>query len=298
MPYPEAIFDLSYFKRTPSPFYTLARDLFPGQKYRPTVSHFFIKLLHEKGLLLRHYTQNIDGLEREAGMSSDLIVEAHGSFWTGTCFGRTKENDDGGGTEEDGDDTTGWTVLSSDSDDEQSDDQEETEGSSKSKKKKLRFRLGCGRKYSQSWLRSRLFAPSTESVNHPTCDSCGCLVKPDITFFGESLPHRFHSLSSQDFGKCDLLLVMGTSLTVHPFASLIGAVNESVPRLLMNRERAGESGFKNGFQFISNSLSTRSGAAKPTRDKLFLGSVDDGCIELTRLLGWTSDLERLMCASQ
>lgn len=26
--------------------------------------HYFIKLLHDKGLLLRMYTQNIDGLER------------------------------------------------------------------------------------------------------------------------------------------------------------------------------------------------------------------------------------------
>ncbi len=26
--------------------------------------HYFVKLLHDKGLLLRMYTQNIDGLER------------------------------------------------------------------------------------------------------------------------------------------------------------------------------------------------------------------------------------------
>ena len=40
------------------------------------------------------------------------------------------------------------------------------------------------------------------------------LVKPDIVFFGEDLPDRFHSLQRQDFLKCDLLIVMGTSLEV------------------------------------------------------------------------------------
>jgi NAD-dependent SIR2 family protein deacetylase len=52
---------------------------------------------------------------------------------------------------------------------------------------------------------------------------CGGLVKPDIVFFGESLPQRFFQLVSQDFSRADLLIVMGTSLVVQPFASLIGA---------------------------------------------------------------------------
>ena len=67
----------------------------------------------------------------------------------------------------------------------------------------------------------------------------GGLVKPDIVFFGESLPPRFFKLMKADFPLCDLLIVMGTSLVVHPFASLIDAVAESVPRLLINREPAG-----------------------------------------------------------
>ena len=55
----------------------------------------------------------------------------------------------------------------------------------------------------------------------PTCTECNQLVKPDIVFFGENLPDRFHELTATDFKKCDLLIVMGTSLTVQPFASLI-----------------------------------------------------------------------------
>ena len=56
LPYPEAIFEISYFYRRPHAFYTLARELLPGQ-FKPTLSHYFIRLLHQKGLLLRNYTQ-------------------------------------------------------------------------------------------------------------------------------------------------------------------------------------------------------------------------------------------------
>ena len=39
-----------------------AKELFPGQ-FKPTPGHNFIRLLHDKGLLLRCFTQNIDSLE-------------------------------------------------------------------------------------------------------------------------------------------------------------------------------------------------------------------------------------------
>jgi hypothetical protein len=58
---------------------------------------------------------------------------------------------------------------------------------------------------------------------------CGGLVKPDIVFFGENLPPRFWQRVSEDFGETDLLIVMGTSLVVNPFASLIGKVLRQCP---------------------------------------------------------------------
>ena len=64
IPYPEAIFDIDYFHVNPRPFFTLAKELYPSGKYRPNYIHYFVRLLHDKGLLLRMYTQNIDGLER------------------------------------------------------------------------------------------------------------------------------------------------------------------------------------------------------------------------------------------
>lgn len=85
LPYPEAVFDIDYFRKKPKAFYTLAGDLYPG-KFEPTKFHHFIKLVEQKGLLKRVYTQNIDTLERIAGVSDEYIVEAHGSFAENHCI--------------------------------------------------------------------------------------------------------------------------------------------------------------------------------------------------------------------
>jgi len=79
------VFDLPFFRSNPKPFYVLAKDLYPGN-FHPTVSHVFISLLAKKGLLHQLFTQNIDCLERAAGIPSELIVEAHGSFASQRCI--------------------------------------------------------------------------------------------------------------------------------------------------------------------------------------------------------------------
>lgn len=57
LPYAEAVFDIQYFREKPEAFYTLAHEIYPG-RYRPTIAHSFIRLLHDKGILLKHFTQN------------------------------------------------------------------------------------------------------------------------------------------------------------------------------------------------------------------------------------------------
>ncbi|KNC78300.1 hypothetical protein SARC_09263 [Sphaeroforma arctica JP610] len=85
LPYPQAIFEIDFFKRNPVPFVVLAKELYPGS-FLPTLSHYFSKMLADRGYLKRHYTQNIDTLERVAGLDPDLLVEAHGSFNTARCI--------------------------------------------------------------------------------------------------------------------------------------------------------------------------------------------------------------------
>ena len=86
LPYPEAIFDIAYFRYHPEPFYTWAREFFPGINYQPNLGHKFIKTLENEGKLLRLFTQNIDGLEILAGVSQDKLVFAHGSFSAASCI--------------------------------------------------------------------------------------------------------------------------------------------------------------------------------------------------------------------
>jgi hypothetical protein len=66
---------------TPRPIPT-PQELFPGD-YAPTPAHFLLRLLADRGLLLRVFTQNIDGLEQLAGVPPERVVAAHGSFDSG-----------------------------------------------------------------------------------------------------------------------------------------------------------------------------------------------------------------------
>ena len=53
------------------------QELFPGT-FKPTATHSFIRLLADKQMLRRCYTQNIDSLECAAGTPQELVVAAHG----------------------------------------------------------------------------------------------------------------------------------------------------------------------------------------------------------------------------
>jgi NAD-dependent deacetylase len=54
----------------------------------------------------------------------------------------------------------------------------------------------------------------------PQCPRCGRVLKPAITFFGESLPADALRAAGEEAQRADLMLILGTSLTVYPAASL------------------------------------------------------------------------------
>lgn len=222
LPHPTAIFELDYFVDNPQPFFALAKELYPG-KFKPTPCHYFVKLLHDKGLLLRHYTQNIDTLERIAGIPEEKLVEAHGTFHTNHC-------------------------------------------------------VDCRKEYSMEWAKTEIFADSV-----PTCGDCNGIVKPDIVFFGEDLPRKFYTLPSKDFGECDLLIIMGTSLEVQPFASLVGRANKQCVRLLINREKVGHG--HGPLSWFSDSDTLKFDKKNNVRDVAWIGDCDDGILTLAKAIG-------------
>lgn len=75
--------------------------------------------------------------------------------------------------------------------------------------------LACGHQQSFDEIRGRLLAGETV----PRC-GCGGVYKPDITFFGEALPGRAWDEAETLAKECDLMFVLGTSLTVYPAAAL------------------------------------------------------------------------------
>jgi NAD-dependent deacetylase len=54
----------------------------------------------------------------------------------------------------------------------------------------------------------------------PKCEKCGGVLKPAITFFGENLPANALRKAEKLAKESDLMLILGTSLTVFPAAGL------------------------------------------------------------------------------
>lgn len=58
-----------------------------SQKWKATLSHWFMKFLDEEGLLKRVFTQNIDGLDYQTGIRRELVTNVHGSIANVSCEG-------------------------------------------------------------------------------------------------------------------------------------------------------------------------------------------------------------------
>ncbi|MFH4975430.1 hypothetical protein AB6A40_002139 [Gnathostoma spinigerum] len=148
--------------------------------------------------------------------------------------------------------------------------------------------LRCKRVYDLKWITEKITQSEPEVI---LCDVCKGVVKPDIIFFGEKLPERFFRCAISDFPQCDLLIIMGTSLVVQPFASMVNEVKDDVPRLLINLTEAGKaSACERAFGMPGLDYGSKSNY----RDVFWKGNCDDGCRKLAELLGWENELEKLM----
>lgn len=118
-------------------------------------------------------------------------------------------------------------------------------------------------------------AVETGDVPHCIVPQCNGLVKPDIVFFGEQLPNSFFRIRNRVVPeKADLVIIMGTSLSVAPFSTLPQFASEGVPRVLFNLEPVGDIG------------------SRPD-DVIVLGDCDSGVRRLADALGWRDELEAL-----
>ncbi|BES96403.1 NAD-dependent deacetylase [Nesidiocoris tenuis] len=236
LPFKTAIFDGSYFEQNPKPLFRVLRDCFFKTHPKPTKTHFFVKLLEEKGVLRRHYTQNIDGLDRLAGISHDKLVEAHGTMQSAHCS-------------------------------------------------------ECQEVYSLPWMMLQL-----ESNPVPKCAKCPGVVRPDIILFGEYLPDDLTKRMKEDVGECDLLIVMGTSLAVHPVSTLVTSMRPQKFRIFINKSNSGnripgvDPCCGRRYEFPDKQVWVEASSC----DVIMYGDCDD-CIDLlTGWLGWSESLIELI----
>lgn len=221
---PQDVFNLDIFMQDPSVFYNIAHMVLPPENlYSPL--HSFIKMLQDKNKLLRNYTQNIDNLESYAGIRPEKLVQCHGSFATASCV------------------TCHWQLPG-----------EKIFGHIRRlelplcpycyQKRREYFPLerdddeNLLDKHGRDIALQDNFNKSKSAKNPiagTVLKSYGVL-KPDITFFGEALPSKFHKAIREDILECDLLICIGTSLKVAPVSEIVNMVPGHVPQVLINRD--------------------------------------------------------------
>lgn len=203
---PQDVFNLDIFMQDPSVFYNIAHMILPPDNiYSPL--HSFIKMLQDKGKLLRNYTQNIDNLESNAGIEADNLVQCHGSFATASCV------------------TCHWRLPGSNIFD-------------NIRKMELPLCPYCYQKRREYFptISSSNQSYDNSSYNSSTALKSYGVLKPDITFFGQALPSKFHRTIREDIKKCDLLICIGTSLKVAPVSEIVNMIPAHVPQVLINRD--------------------------------------------------------------
>jgi NAD-dependent deacetylase len=74
-----------------------------------------------------------------------------------------------------------------------------------------------------------------ENGTIPHCPACGAILKPDVILFGEQLPQKAMSDAHKEARKCDLVMVIGSSLEVLPVASLpMQAIDHGAHLIIIN----------------------------------------------------------------
>jgi NAD-dependent deacetylase sirtuin 4 len=172
---------------------------------RPNAAHFALARLEAAGLLAGVITQNVDGLHDAAGRKR--VVELHGSLAAVCC-------------------------------------------------------LDCGDRIARDEFQRRILAMNSDwerdlaPVEHepapdgdvelpasaladfrvPRCDACGNgVLKPDVVFFGENVPRARLDEAWRVFEDGDVLLIIGSSLTVYSGRRFVYRAGEiGMPIAVMN----------------------------------------------------------------
>jgi len=91
--------------------------------------------------------------------------------------------------------------------------------------------LSCGRRYPFGQVKARL----DQGEEMPDCEVCHGILKPDAVFFGEPLPRNVLEEATLRSTKCDLFIVIGSTLIVYPAAYMpMYAVDSKAKLVIIN----------------------------------------------------------------
>jgi NAD-dependent SIR2 family protein deacetylase len=175
------------------------------ERARPNPAHAALAQWQAQGRLLQLLTQNVDGLHQQAG-SAD-VIDLHGRLDDVVCLQCTSREPRSVLQGRLHEANAGWAVLSAG------------------------------------------FAPDGDadlegvdfsSFGVPPCQACGGMLKPDVVFFGESVPRARYEAARAALDAADALLVVGSSLMVysgyrfarqaHERGIVLAIVNQGVTR--------------------------------------------------------------------
>lgn len=172
----------------------------------PNPAHHALAALEAAGRINGVITQNVDGLHHAAG--SERVIELHGNLAHVVCLSCERR----------------WT------------------------RDEMQAEL---RRANEGWLEEREAAgkrveaaPDGDAeLEHdayadfivPECAECGGIVKPDVVFFGENVPKPRVGDAWSLVDDADLLLVVGSSLTVYSGRRFVYGANErEMPVVVVN----------------------------------------------------------------
>jgi len=169
----------------------------------PTTAHHALAQLERAGRIVQLVTQNVDGLHQAAG--SAAVVDLHGRIDTVCCLGCGARSPRRDLQQELMARNPDWLALDARS-------------------------LPDG----DADLESLDFA----AFDVPVCPHCGGLLKPDVVFFGESVPRERVADVRAALTQADAVLVAGSSLMVYSgYRFVEEAVAAGRPVAAVNRGR-------------------------------------------------------------
>ncbi|HET9949650.1 MAG TPA: NAD-dependent protein deacetylase [Longimicrobiales bacterium] len=153
---------------------------------RPNAAHVALADLERAGVLAGVITQNVDGLHQAAG--SREVVELHGSLARVRCLdcGRSERRD--ALQERLLELNAGWLA---------------------------RLGAASGEAGARPDGDAELPAEALAGFRVPACEACDGVLKPDVVFFGESVPKERVGAAASLLERADVLLVVGSSLAVY-----------------------------------------------------------------------------------